>query len=56
MDVAPHPYAVRLHAGVLGIQQTQTIKGKKYFLLSLPYFLAGKIREHIEGFRKLVEG
>ncbi|MEI7980522.1 MAG: AAA family ATPase [Bacteroidota bacterium] len=56
MDMAPHPYAVRLHAGKLGIQQTRTIQGRKYFLLSLPYFLAGKIREHLEGFRRFVEG
>ncbi len=56
MDIAPHTFAVRLSAGKLAVQQTQTIRGKKYHLLNLPYFLAGKIREHLGGFRKYVEG
>jgi predicted AAA+ superfamily ATPase len=50
MDAAPHPYAVRLHAGPLHIRQTETIRGKRYFLLSLPYFLAERINEHLRGF------
>jgi predicted AAA+ superfamily ATPase len=50
MDAAPHPYAVRLHAGSLHIRQTETIRGKRYFLLSLPYFLAERINEHLRGF------
>lgn len=54
MDVVPHPFAVRLYAGKLAIQQTQTLRGKKYYLLSLPYFLAGRIKEHLEGFIKFV--
>jgi uncharacterized protein len=53
MDLAPHAYAVRLYAGKLAVQQTQTIRGKKFYLLSLPYFLAGKIREHLKGFIRL---
>ena len=56
MDVAPHPFAVRLWAHPLSIQQARTINGKKFFLMSLPYFLAGKIREHLGGFIKLVNG
>jgi uncharacterized protein len=53
MDNAPHTYAVRLYAGKLAVQQTQTIRGKKFYLLNLPYFLAGKIREHLKGFIRL---
>ncbi|MCX6268415.1 MAG: hypothetical protein NTW16_13820 [Bacteroidetes bacterium] len=56
MDIAPHSYAVRLYAGKLAVQQTQTIRGKKFYLLNLPYFLAGKIRDHLVGFRKYVDG
>ncbi|MCK9203877.1 MAG: AAA family ATPase [Bacteroidales bacterium] len=56
VDLAPHPFAIQLHASKLGIHQVQTIKGKKFYLLSLPYFLAGKIREHLGGFKRLVEG
>ncbi|MDP1623692.1 MAG: AAA family ATPase [Bacteroidales bacterium] len=56
VDESPHPFAVRLHAGKLTIQQSVTIKGKRFFLMNLPYFLAGKIREHLGGFKKYVEG
>ncbi len=56
IDESPHPFAVRLYAGKPGIQQSLTLRNKKYYLLSLPYFLAGKIREHLGGFRKYVEG
>ncbi|MCX6278540.1 MAG: AAA family ATPase, partial [Bacteroidetes bacterium] len=56
IDLAPHAYAIRLYAGKLAVQQTQTIRGKKFFLLNLPYFLAGKIREHLRGFIRLAKG
>lgn len=54
MDIAPHPFAVRLWAQPLSIRQAETLAGKKYFLMSLPYFLAGRIREHLGGFVRLV--
>lgn len=54
IDASSHPYAVRLYAEKLSIQQVQTIRGKKFYLLNLPYFLAGKIKEHLEGFIKFV--
>lgn len=54
MDTAPHPYAVRLQAGPLHIRQTKTIRGKPYFLLSLPYFLSERINEHLRGFIRFV--
>jgi hypothetical protein len=53
IDEAPHPYAVRLSAEKLSIRQAQTIKGKKYYLLNLPYFLASKITIHLQGFIRL---
>ena len=56
VDIAPHAYAVRLHAGNLAVQQTQTIRGKKFYLLNLPYFLAGKIKDHLKGFIRLANG
>jgi predicted AAA+ superfamily ATPase len=56
VDQALHPFAVRLHAEKLSVQQTRTIRGKKFYLLNLPYFLAGKIREHLGGFMRLAEG
>jgi predicted AAA+ superfamily ATPase len=54
IDSAPHPFAVRLSAGTISVGQHQTISGKKYYLLNLPYFLASKIREHLKGFIRLV--
>lgn len=55
LDVAPHQFAVRLSSGQLEIRQCKTIKGKIFYLLNLPYFLAGKINEHLAGFCKYVE-
>ena len=54
MDAAPHPFAVQLTAGKLSIRQTRSLKGTKFYLLCLPYFLAGKIKEHLEGFIKFI--
>jgi predicted AAA+ superfamily ATPase len=56
VDMAPHAFAVRLHAGNLSVQQTRTILGKKFYLLNLPYFLAGKIKDHLTGFIRLANG
>jgi len=50
IDDSPHSYAVRLYAGMLTVQQATTVRGKKFYLLNLPYFLAGKIRDHLKGF------
>ena len=44
----PHPYAVRMHAGPLEIHRLKTHEGKDFFLLDLPYFLAGQLKEYIE--------
>jgi predicted AAA+ superfamily ATPase len=54
VDQAPHPYAVRLHAGHLSISEAMTLGGKKFFLMSLPYYLAGKVSAHLEGFIRYV--
>ena len=54
VDEAPHPYAIRLYAGPLAVKESRTLRGKTFYLMSLPYFLAGKIREHLEGFIKFV--
>ena len=56
VKAAPHPFAVRLYAGPLMVKETRTTTGKTYYLMSLPYFLGGKIREHLEGFIKFVKG
>jgi len=54
IDEAPHSYAVRLYAGNVNIRKAVTLRGKPYYLLSLPYFLACRIREHLRGFIRYV--
>jgi hypothetical protein len=56
IDQSSHPFAVRLYAEKLAVQQTRTIQGKPFFLLNLPYFLAGKIQEYMAGFIRLAKG
>jgi len=48
MDLLSHQYAVRLYAGQLTINEVKTPAGKTVYLLNLPYFLAGKIKEYIQ--------
>jgi len=54
VDSAPHSFAVRLSSEKPGIRQCKTLRNKTYYLLNLPYFLAGKIPEHLSGFIKYV--
>jgi len=49
---SPHSYAVRLYAGPLEVQDSRTPEGKEFSLLSLPYFLAGSLRDYIRWFIK----
>jgi uncharacterized protein len=53
MEKAPHSFAARLYDGELSLQEAKTPSGKKFTLLNLPCFLAGRLREYIaEYFRK----
>lgn len=56
IDEAPHSFAIRLYAGNVNIRKASTLKGKPYYLLSLPYFLACRIPEHLKGFIRYVAG
>jgi hypothetical protein len=47
MDMLPHAYAVRLYAGKLKIDEVQTPGGKTIYLLNLPYFFAGKMKDYV---------
>ncbi len=53
IDRCDHCYGVRLYAGLLTVDKTQTASGKPFFLLNLPYCFAGKIDQYIPWF---VEG
>lgn len=50
IDRAPHRYAVRVYSGKLKIDIVKTIRGKKFFLLNLPFYLTGKIRRYLRWF------
>jgi len=42
--------AVRFYAGPLTMERTKTPESKPFYLLSLPYFLAGWIKDYIRWF------
>jgi len=48
MEDCPHDMAVRLWAGKLEINQVKTPVGKEFRLLSMPYYLAGKIESYVK--------
>ncbi len=50
IDRAPHSYAVRVYCGKLKINTVKTIKGKKFFLLNLPFYLIGKLDNYLSWF------
>ena len=50
IDRCHHHYAVRIHRNQLQVIETQTIKGKKFYLMNLPYFLGTKLPEYIDWF------
>jgi len=55
IEASDHPWAVRLCSDKPGIRQAFTTRGRKFYMLSLPYFLAGKIGEYIQSFIRMTE-
>jgi uncharacterized protein len=49
MDEVQHGTAVRLYAGGIQGHDVETSAGKTYTLLNLPYFLASKIDDYLDG-------
>lgn len=50
MDLLPHPFAIRLYAGKMSIDEVKTPGDKVIRLLNLPYFLAGKLEAYATWF------
>lgn len=50
MDRCEHTYAVRLYRGPIRVDVAKTRLNKEYQLLSLPYFLAGRLEEYMRWF------
>ena len=48
MDQADHPYAIRLYNGPLQIDQIQTLNGKPFQLLNLPYCMGCLLPQYVE--------
>ncbi len=47
MDEAPHDIAVRFYSGDFSIQKTTTPAGKKFALISLPYYAVTQIESYL---------
>lgn len=43
MDIAPHDWAIRFYSGKYAIENISTMSGKRYKLINLPLYLAGKL-------------
>jgi uncharacterized protein len=50
MDRCDHHYAIRMYKGSFQVDELQTIKGKRYKLLNLPYFLGAWLEKYIDWF------
>ncbi|MBP6977355.1 MAG: ATP-binding protein [Lentimicrobiaceae bacterium] len=50
MEMAPHPWAVRICSGKMNLENVVTPAGKKYSLINVPFYLAGRIRNVLEYF------
>jgi uncharacterized protein len=55
IDSASHNYAVRVYSGALKIDEVQTVKGKKFYLLNLPFYLAGNTKKYLGWFLEEVK-
>lgn len=52
IDRSSHNYAVRVYSGKLKIDVAETIKGKKFYILNLPFYLIGDIKKYLLWFLK----
>lgn len=50
MDLASHNYAVRIYSGILKVDKVQAVKGKRFYLLNLPFYLIGSINKYLDWF------
>lgn len=50
MDRTNHPFAIRVYAGELKIEQHNTPSGTPYFLMNLPYYMVTMLPEYLTYF------
>ena len=48
VDAAPHNYAIRVYGGELSFEKAETLNGKAFILLNLPFYLVGRIGHYAE--------
>jgi predicted AAA+ superfamily ATPase len=46
MDLVKHEFAIRVYSGELSIDTIQTLAGKKFYLLNLPFYLIGQLNKY----------
>ncbi|MDP2384826.1 MAG: AAA family ATPase [Bacteroidota bacterium] len=54
MDGASHNMAVRFHSGQLSVGEVITPAGKKFYLMSLPYFLVSQLEKYLDWFEEQI--
>jgi len=50
IEAADHPYAIRMYAGALKVENAITPNKKPYLLMNLPYYAGTELPEYIEWF------
>jgi predicted AAA+ superfamily ATPase len=45
MDEAPHTWAVRVYSGKLIVETVNTLAGKAYTLINIPFYLTGRLEK-----------
>lgn len=47
ISASPHSIGVRIYSGRLSVERAVTPDGKAFYLLNLPFFLTGKLKEYL---------
>ena len=50
LDAAAHNFGIRIYSGELKIDKITSLKGKKIWMLNLPFYLVGEIEDYLKWF------
>lgn len=48
VERSPHPYAIRMYAGLFSIENHKTPAGKPFVLINLPYYLTSQLDSYLD--------
>jgi predicted AAA+ superfamily ATPase len=48
IERSPHPYAIRMYAGLFSIEKHKTPRGKPFVLINLPYYLTSQLDSYLD--------